>query len=86
MRYLVDHPIQPYFPHIAVCDWPVDPRHHQQDWIDSVELLEGWLIASIGPHYSHWVYATTGQQEYWQACVGFHIEKHRTLFLLRFGH
>ena len=85
MRYLVDHPIQPYFPHIAVCDWPVDPRHYQQDWIESVTELEHWLVASIGPHYSAWVYATVDTQEYWQACIAFTLAKHKSIFLLRFG-
>jgi hypothetical protein len=85
MRYLVDHPVQPYFPHIAVCDWPVDPRHHQQDWVNAVATLELWLHAYIGPHYSHWVYATRTEQEYWQACVGFSQAKHKSIFLLRWG-
>jgi hypothetical protein len=85
MRYLVDHPIEPYFPHVAVAPWPVDPRHYQQDWVYAVEELEHWLVASIGAHYSHWVYASVDTQEYWQACVGFRLEKHKSIFLLRFG-
>jgi len=85
MRYLVDHPIEPYFSHIAVCAWPVDPRHYQQDWICAVEELEHWLVNYIGPHYSHWVYATLSDQEYWQACVGFTLAKHKSIFLLRWG-
>jgi hypothetical protein len=85
MRYLVDHPTQPYFPYVAVAPWPVDPRHYQQDWVDSVAELEHWLVDYIGPHYSTWVYATTSSQEYWQACVAFALAKHRSIFLLRFG-
>jgi len=85
MRYLVDHPVQPYFCHIAVCDWPVDPRHYQQDWIASVTELESWLESYIGHHYSSWVYATLSDQQYWQACVGFSLEKHKSIFLLRWG-
>jgi hypothetical protein len=85
MRYLVDHPVEPYFNYIATCNWPVDPRHYQQDWIDSVGVLESWLEASIGHHYSHWVYASQQDQQYWQACVAFILPQHRTMFLLRWG-
>jgi hypothetical protein len=85
MRYLVDHPVEPYFNYIAVAPWPVDPRDYQTDWVNSVRELESWLESYIGHHYSSWVYATTSQQEYWQACVAFTLEKHKSIFLLRFG-
>lgn len=85
MRYLVDHPIQPYFPHVAVAPWPMDPRVYQRDWVDSVQLLEDWLESCVGAHYSSWVYATAQEQQYWHACVAFAWEKHKSLFLLRWG-
>lgn len=85
MRCLIDHPVEPYFNHIAVCDWPVDPRHYQQDWIESVDILESWLEQYIGHHYSDWVYATRTNQQYWQACVGFSRPQHKSIFLLRWG-
>lgn len=85
MRYLVDHPVQPYFRYIAIAPWPVDPRHYQTDWINSVHELESWLNQYIGYHYSSWVYATLQDQQYWQACVGFTQEKHKSIFLLRWG-
>jgi hypothetical protein len=85
MRYLVDYPVDPYFPYIALAPWPQDPLRHQIDWVDSVNLLESWLSLHIGQHYSAWVYATVDCQLYYQACVAFGIEKHKSLFLLRFG-
>lgn len=85
MRYLVDHPIQPYFPYIAVAPWPVDPRHYQQDWVDSVAELESWLEQYVGSHYSRWVYATRQDQEYWQACIAFCRAPDRTLFVLKWA-
>lgn len=85
MRCLIDHPIEPYFPYIAVAPWPCDPRLYQTDWVDSVATLESWLTAYVGRHYTHWVYATRSEQEYWQACVGFARAQDCTLFVLRWA-
>ena len=84
MRCLIDHP-HPYFPHVATAPWPkiIRPTNYQIDWIDCVETLESWLEKSVGPHWESWAYATTQEQEYWQACIAFKRAPDCTLFLLR---
>jgi hypothetical protein len=85
MRYLVDHPQQPYFPHIALAPWPISYREQQSDWIETIGILEEWLKSNVGSHYSAWIYATTQEQESWQACVAFSQAKYKSLFLLRWA-
>jgi len=86
MRCIIDHPIQPYFPHIAVAPWPkLSGPSLQIDWVDSVLELESWLERFVGPHYSRWAYATTQEQEYWQACVAFALARDRTMFVLKWS-
>lgn len=85
MRYLVDHPVEPYFQHIAVAPWPIITRDSTIDWIDTILTLEDWLVNSVGAHYDRWVYATARDQTLWHACVAFRSGSDRTLFLLRWA-
>ena len=85
MRCIIDHPT-PYFPHIAIAPWPhVVTDTFQLDWVDSISELELWLERYIGPHWSRWAYATTQEQEYWQACIAFARAQDRTMFVLRWS-
>lgn len=79
MIYLPEHH---EFPHIAIVDWPVDPRHRQVDWVDSINVLEEWLERYAGPHLVEWAWHTTIEQQYWQACIAFKREKLKTLTLI----
>lgn len=83
-RYLVDYPVDPYFPYIALAPWP-HSLEHQLDWINQIETVESWLHQYIGAHYSAWVWASQQEQQYWQACVAFQLEKHKSLFLLQWA-
>lgn len=70
------------FHYIGRAPWPHVNTSHQLDWVDSVKTLECWLDQYIGPHWSHWAYSQQPEQEYWQACIAFKLEKYKTLFLL----
>lgn len=70
------------FPHIAIVNWPVDPRHYQRDWVDSISILEQWLEQYAGPHLVEWAWHTTLEQQYYQACIAFRREKLKTLALI----
>ena len=70
------------FEHIALAPWPIDPREYQQDWINSVDILEQWLNRYVGSHYSEWAFGQNREQEYWHACVAFKQARNKTLFLL----
>lgn len=85
MRCLIDYPIEPYFPHIALAPWPQTPSLEQLDWVNSVITLESWLEQYVGHHWSHWAYATRQEQEYWQACIAFKREQDKLLFVLRWA-
>ena len=69
------------FEHVAVAPWP-NLNQQQQDWVDSMTILEEWLNKYVGAHYAQWAYAQQQNLEYWQACVAFKQAKHKTLFLL----
>lgn len=70
------------FEHSAIVPWPVDPRHYQKDWIDSIDMIESWLEQYVGDHWVKWAYSTAVEQEYWQACIAFKQARDCTLFLL----
>ena len=73
------------FEFLAIAPWPVDPRHTQQDWVDSINLLEGWLERYAGPHLVEWAFSQHQQQQYWEACIAFRRERNKTLFLLQWA-
>jgi len=79
--YLPDlHP----FEHIACAPWP--GVGDQIDWIDSVNILEDWLLQYVGSHYSHWAYHNMGWGIKPGYCsLAFRRAPDRTLFLLRWG-
>ncbi len=83
--FLIDFPT-PYFPHLAVAPWPIITRAPGQvDWVDSIDTMEQWLERFVGPHLQRWAYATTQEQQYWQACIAFNRAQDRTLFVLRWA-
>jgi hypothetical protein len=47
--------------------------------------MEYWLDKHIGPHFVRWAWATDREQQYYEACVAFKFDKHKTLFLLNFN-
>lgn len=71
------------FKHLAIVPWPRRPLYYQEDWITNIQELEHWLNRYTGPHWVEWAYATTQEQESWQACVAFRQARNKTLFLLR---
>jgi len=70
------------FNHLALVPWPRDPLYTQDDWVYAIETIESWLEQYTGPHWVEWAFATTQEQEYWQACIAFRRERNKTLFLL----
>ena len=82
MRALWDYPVLPYQ---AQVPWPCVLRSGHQDWVTSVDLVETWLVNSIGPRYSLWTW------NMWHLGMGdlcgvsFLKDRDRLIFLLRFG-
>jgi len=87
-----------YFPHTAEALWPgvaeqrvnsclqqPIPGMIQIDWVDAVETMEEWLEESVGHRWDTWVWAEYLALTPWHCGVAFHWEKHKTLFLLRWG-
>lgn len=70
------------FKYLAQAPWP-RAEEFQLDWINSMEELEHWLEAYVGPHYAEWAYAQQQTYDYWQACIAFKRAEAKTLFLLR---
>jgi hypothetical protein len=80
MQMLVD---RHYFPYYASVPWPVDPAQPQIDWINSIAVLEKWLIENVGQHYSHWAWHWAPTTDL--ASVAFRWQKDTTLFLLKWN-
>lgn len=55
----------------------------QLDWVNAVNNVEYWLNNRIGQHYSYWAWADAKQSM--KAAVAFKWDKHRVLFLLKWG-
>jgi hypothetical protein len=72
------------FAHIAIVPWP-DYQAMQQDWIYNIDIMEDWLDRTCGSRYVNWAWATTQEQQYWQACIAFREAKFKTLCLLTWG-
>ena len=70
------------FEHIAIAPWPVNLSSHQIDWVNAIETVEEWLHKYTGPQWQEWAFATSQEQQYWEACIAFRREKYKTLFLL----
>jgi len=75
MRYLPDWHDFDYW---ATAPWP---QWQEVTAGTSVLILESWLNRTVGSHYTAWAWHQVNQ-EYWEACVAFRWDKHRTLFLL----
>lgn len=73
------------FNYVARAPWPHIYTDYQQDWITAIEVLESWLTQHIGPHYSNWAYSQQINQDYWEACIAFRLDKYKTLFLLKWS-
>ena len=70
------------FEYIAIAPWPVNLSAHQIDWVNAIETVEEWLHKYTGPQWQEWAFATSQEQQYWEACIAFRREKYKTLFLL----
>ena len=68
------------FPYNASVPWP--HANNQDDWVDSMNTLEAWLIRYVGEHHVEWAYAMQHHLEYNTACIAFREERYKTLFLL----
>jgi len=76
--------LEEQFPYQAVVPWPDNPTvARQQDWIDSLLLLELWLDSHIGS--GQWIFSSTQDQEYYQACIAFQRASDCTMFILRWA-
>ena len=70
------------FQYKAIVPWPVDIRHRQSDWVDSILALETWLAEYCGQEQEDWIWTTDPNQEYWQACIAFRNPHSKTLALI----
>lgn len=78
MRHLPDYH---EFEYIAATPWPLAAE--QQDWVDRVLAIELWLEHTVGPHWVTWAWHPA--RDVSMAAVAFRWEKHKGLFLLRWG-
>jgi hypothetical protein len=75
----------PLLPYTVVVPWPQIESGGNIDWIDSVNVVQGWLESNIGPHYVQWVWNMWTLHQSYHCGVSFKLERNCTLFLLRFG-
>jgi hypothetical protein len=73
------------FQYRAWAPWPQLPQG-QMDWVDSLHMVDDWLIHTVGPHYKEWAWdrvdlACQGQY----LGVAFRQPRNRLLFLLRWS-
>jgi hypothetical protein len=78
MQMLVD---RHYLPFVASVPWPNNPDQPQVDWINSIGLIENWLLGNIGKHYSDWAWNWAPNPS--TVSVAFRWQKDTTLFLLK---
>ena len=75
-------------PYHAAIPWPrvYTPATNQQDWIESIFLVESWLETYIGPHWDNWAWTGWSLVEQVNYCgVSFKYDRDRTLFLLQWS-
>lgn len=70
------------FNYSAIVPWPVDANYHQIDWVTAIDTIEAWLNRYCGAQWECWAHHTQLEQEYWEACIAFKLERSKTLFLL----
>jgi hypothetical protein len=78
----------PELPYQAAVPWPVvySPETHNQDWVESVALIENWLEDRIGHHWVCWTWTCWSLVEKVNYCgVSFKYDRDRTLFLLQWS-
>ena len=82
----------PILPYKAYAPWPrvLIPNSitQQDDWIESVDIVECWLERSVGIHCVDWSWTmfTLHDNVHYRTCgVSFRYEPHVSMFLLRFG-
>lgn len=68
--------------------WAPWPRYdsHQMDWVESLRVVDDWLVAYVGPHHKEWAWDRVDlscQGQY--LGVAFRRDSCRTLFLLRWA-
>ena len=81
---------QPILPYTAYAPWPRVLRAgiDQQDWIESVDIVESWLESRVGSHYKDWtwtMWSLHNNVDYRTCGVSFLYEPNVSLFLLQFG-
>ena len=69
------------FEYIASAPWP--DTGIQLDWVERIEIIESWLEGSVGSHWVEWAWHPAREISF--AAVAFRWEKHKGLFLLRWG-
>ena len=70
------------FPYTASVPWPY-LTDAQYDWEYSISEIEKWLLSCVGERFAHWAWNDSGHT--YQLGVGFQLEKHRSLFVLRWA-
>jgi hypothetical protein len=83
MRAIWD--LEPQLPYKAVAPWPRVEHRGYQDWVQSVDIIELWLEKNVGHHWVHWSWSMWSLHNPQLCGVSFLLEKHSTLFLLRWG-
>jgi len=66
------------FPYNAIIPWP--NHEYQQDWVNSLIVVEDWLKQCVGSRYTTWAYADC--DILYNIGVAFKWDQDRTLFVL----
>ena len=66
------------FPYHAIVPWP--NHEYQQDWVNSLLVVEDWLKQCVGARYAAWAYADCAVL--YNIGVAFKWDQDRTLFVL----
>jgi len=75
----------PELPYRAVVPWPRIYTRGNQDWVASVDCVQGWLETSVGRHWCEWTWTGWSLAHSDLCAVSFRWEPSVSLFLLRFG-
>ena len=74
------------FPYIAWAPWPNTNLYNSQlDWVESIDLMESWLVTSVGGHLVTWVWTCLDTPAHSACAVAFKHERDRCMFLLRWS-
>ena len=75
----------PELPYRAVVPWPRIYTRGNQDWVASVDCVQGWLEVCVGRHWCEWTWTGWSLAHSDLCAVSFRWEPSVSMFLLRFG-